>query len=174
MGEGKLRPVGRGGVQVWAKDNLGSGTSCEKLARLLQDGRFRAAMVLLAYALPEREAVWWGCKSVGWAVRRSPDQDRDALAAAANWVRAPGPDTRLACMAAGKRADAGSPAAAIAFAAFGARPEKVLHSLAGRWTHVAFERALYLTAEGERDARSKGFIASAVDIAAGGAGRLAS
>jgi hypothetical protein len=64
-------------------------------ARKLLGRRFEA-LVYLAYLLPRREAVWWGCQCVR-AIAGSRADDA-ALRAAEAWVRNPDETTRRAAL----------------------------------------------------------------------------
>ena len=131
----------------------------------------REAVRLLAYALPEREAVWWGCMCVAHAACPSA-AERAALDAAEAWVRCPD--------------EAAARQAAWAAAACG-------HHLAGAWPALAaywsqrsgesdggcglgVETAAALAArrrgpDGERETLSR-FVVGGRDVAGGGPGRL--
>lgn len=170
---GKLRPLGQGAVRVWTREDLGEGSSRDRLARLVDENRLEAAATLLAFALPEREAVWWGCMCVGSVLPSRAGDERQTVEVAESWVRMPGRDTRVASLAAGKGVGSRTPSAAIAFAAFSARLDRPFASGTGRWIQEALKRLLATAAAVERDAMLRGFIGSACDIAAGGAGRLA-
>ena len=63
-------------------------------ARKLIGRRFEA-IVYLAYLLPRREAVWWGCQCVRAIGGNKAD---DALTAAEAWVRDPDESTRRAAL----------------------------------------------------------------------------
>ena len=95
-----------------------------------------------------------------------------AVDAAESWVRSPSADTKAACLAAGKGVGSPTPSAAVAFAAFSARPDRPFGSESGRWVQEALKRFLGTVATVERDAVLRHFIGSASDIATGGAGRL--
>lgn len=70
----------------------------EVLAELAAKGATGDMLLLLAHALPPREAVWWACLSardlVGGRAAPAP------LAAAEAWVLKPGPETRARARAA--------------------------------------------------------------------------
>lgn len=60
------------------------------LDHLCDNNLLTAAARLLAYALPEREAVWWGCMCVGHTAAQCEEGERRALEAAEAWVWHPG------------------------------------------------------------------------------------
>lgn len=153
------------------------------IARLVALERFNDAARLAAHALPRREAVWWACM----CARATPDPartplDEAALVAAEAWVRKPEEAQRRAAM---KAAEAAAFRSAEAWAAVGAfwsggsmAPEgQPVVPPAEHLTGVAVAGAVVLAAVRawpERGpARLQRFVASARDIAAGGAGRLA-
>ncbi len=152
------------------------------VAHLLALERFNDAARLAAHALPRREAVWWACM----CARAVPDPGRSALdeaalVAAEAWVRAPDEPARRAAM---KAAEAAAFRSAEAWAAVGAfwsggsmAPEgQPVVPPAEHLTGVAVAGAVVLAAVRVRPergpARLERFVASARDIAAGGAGRL--
>jgi hypothetical protein len=71
--------------------------------KLLAPGRRFESIVYLAYLLPRREAVWWGCQCVRAVSGAKPD---DALLAAEAWVRDPEETTRRAALDLGWSRDA--------------------------------------------------------------------
>ncbi len=143
------------------------------LARLRALGLLDAQATLLGYALPEREAVWWACMCVAHAVPdpMPPEQHRP-LVAAENWVRQPDEERRQAALAAAKAAGYVSAGALAARAAFAARPAVAGSTRAGRTIDVAIRQAASCGDQGRTALRLRRFVASAEEIAAGGAGRL--
>jgi hypothetical protein len=153
------------------------------LAALEAAGRMTEALRLLAHALPKREAVWWACM----CARAVPDpaakqEDAAALDAAELWVRRPDELNRRAAMAAAEKAGFRSTEAWAAVAAFWSggsmAPEgQPAVPPAEHLTGVAVAGAVVLAAvrvAPERaTARHGRFIASARDVALGGAGRIA-
>jgi hypothetical protein len=152
------------------------------VARLVALERFNDAARLVAHALPRREAVWWACM----CARAIPDPggtplDEAALVAAEAWVRKPEEAQRRAAM---KAAEAASFRSAEAWAAVGAfwsggsmSPEgQPVVPPAEHLTGVAVAGAVVLAAVRRRPERGpvrlQRFVASAREIAAGGAGRL--
>lgn len=104
----------------------------EALARLregMRPGEFVDALVasrqyvdgidFMAYALPPREAVWWGCLCLqhGCGDNLSP-MDKAACRAVVQWVMQPSEESRAAALAPAQAADQASPAAAIAMAVY--------------------------------------------------------
>jgi hypothetical protein len=71
--------------------------------KLLAPGRRFEAIVYLAYLLPRREAVWWGCQCV--RALRGGEAD-EALLAAEAWVRDPEEATRREALNIGWSRDA--------------------------------------------------------------------
>ncbi len=71
--------------------------------KLLAPGRRFQAVVYVAYLLPRREAVWWGCLCVR-AI--NGNQADEALLAAESWVRDPDEATRRAALNLGWTRDA--------------------------------------------------------------------
>lgn len=71
--------------------------------KLLAPGRRFEAVVYIAYLLPRREAVWWGCQCVRAIGGNKAD---DALLSAEAWVREPEETTRRAALNIGWTRDA--------------------------------------------------------------------
>ncbi len=71
--------------------------------KLLAPGRRFEAVVYIAYLLPRREAVWWGCQCVRAISGNKAD---DALLSAEAWVREPEETTRRAALNIGWTRDA--------------------------------------------------------------------
>lgn len=144
------------------------------LDRLVERGLLIEATRLLAYALPPREAVWWGAMCVGHAAPAAlGDAERAALAAAEAWVRQPDDRTRRDAAWAAAAAGYQLPGAWPALAAYWSRPARALDMRAGRGVETAIARAIARNREARDAAHLARFIASGRDIAAGGAGRLA-
>jgi hypothetical protein len=131
------------------------------------------AVTFLSYALPEREAVWWACMCVlhTEAATMAPEQHR-ALAFAQDWVRKPTEEKRLQGRAAAREAGDTTAAAFTARAVFASRLADPSSLSAGRRVQGAVRRAADADGSGRTRARLDRFIASALEIAAGGAGRL--
>ncbi|MGK7862562.1 DUF6931 family protein [Falsiroseomonas sp. E2-1-a4] len=162
----------------------GATTAAEGIAKLEAAGLRNEAARLAAHALPKREAVWWSCM----CARAVPDPaltpaDAAALQAAEAWVRKPGDDgLRRAAMEAAQRTGFRSPEAWAAVGAFwsggsmapAGQPEVPPPD---HLTGVAVSGGVVLAAVRIRPERAQDrlarFLASARDIAAGGAGRIA-
>lgn len=152
------------------------------LDALLAAGRLPDAMRLLAHALPKREAVWWACMCARGVPALAPRaQDLEALAAAEAWVRKPEEATRRACMTAGEKAGFVSPEAWAAAAAFwsggsmapeGLDPVPPAEHLTGAAVSGAIIMAALRHMPERMPRRLPRFLASAQDIARGGAGRI--
>jgi hypothetical protein len=93
-------------------------TPREFLDALLAAQQYRTAIEFLAHALPAREAVWWGCLCVWHVTPGLPPPEEAACKAAAQWVFEPTEDNRRAAQAPGEAAGLGTPAGALATAAF--------------------------------------------------------
>jgi hypothetical protein len=155
----------------------------EFLNQLLAAKNLDQAVQFFAFALPPREAVWWACQCSRGELRDPiPKPLQDAVEAAENWVRQPTEEHRRAAMARAQATDLKSPAAWAAVAAFWsggslapenspevpAPPHLMGCAVAGAVMLAAVKSEPQL-AEHKR-AR---FLASAIDIANGGNGRLA-
>lgn len=151
----------------------------QAVSALIEADRLHDALRLIAHALPKREAVWWACM----CARLRPEPAALAsLEAAETWVRQPGEAHRRAAMAAaeaGAFRHAEDWAAVAAFWSGGSMsPEgQPMVEPAGNLTGVAVASSIILAAMRQSPerapARMRQFLASARDIAAGGAGRLA-
>lgn len=152
------------------------------LERLAAADRLPDAMKLCAHALPPREAVWWGCMCARAVPHAAlPDTDAAAIEAAETWVRRPDEAARRAAAAAADKTGFSTPEAWVAKAAFWSGG-----SMAGEGqpivpppdhlTGTAVAGAVMLASVRHTPARQKErlekFLASARDIAGGGAGRL--
>src|SRR6266851_4400620 len=161
----------------------GCDNSLEALDRLEQAGLLIEATRLIAHALPAREAVWWACAcsrhtSPSGANPATETTIRDA---AEEWVRRQTDEHRRAAMKAAETAGFGSPEAWAAVAAFWsgdsmAPPEAPKVPPQPHFTGLAVAGAVALAAvrvqAARREARLRGFLVSAKDIAAGGVGRI--
>lgn len=167
-----------------AESVVGAQTAAEAVARLEAAGFRSEAARLTAHALPKREAVWWACMCAD-AV---PDvtlksADAEARVAAEAWVRKPTDDAlRRAAWDLVQKTEFHSPEAWAAVAAFWSggsmAPEgQPVVPPAEHLTGVAVNGAVVMAAvrgRAERaDARLGRFLASAREIAGGGAGRIA-
>jgi hypothetical protein len=88
------------------------------LDALLAGRHYRAAVPFLAYALPAREAVWWGCLCWRHLAGSRPPAEAAACKAAAKWVLEPTEENRRAAEAAANAAGLATPAGSLALAAF--------------------------------------------------------
>jgi hypothetical protein len=89
------------------------------LGRLLANEKYPDAIRLVAFTLPKRPAVWWGCLCVRWAFggRLGPKQT-EALEAAVRWVRDATPANAQAAETPGKAAGFATAAGCLAMSAF--------------------------------------------------------
>jgi hypothetical protein len=77
--------------------------SLEFLRALVDRGAVEQAVGFVAYLLPRREAVWWGCRSVREIIpQRTPDEEA-AIRLAEDWVREPEEERRVAALDLGMR-----------------------------------------------------------------------
>lgn len=157
-------------------------TAEEAIARLEAAGHGTEACQLAAHALPKREAVWWACM----CARATPDpkatpEDALALEAAETWVRRPEEAARRAAMAAAERANFRSTEAWAAVGAFWSGGSMAPEGqpvvpppdhLTGHAVGGGVVLAAVRIAPQQLEARLQRFLASARDIAQGGAGRL--
>lgn len=98
------------------RDDMMPGTF---LSLLEQKQLYKDAIRFVAYLLPKRQAVWWGCLCVWETVRPTPPATIDlALQAAVRWVQEPSEENRRAAEAPGKAVGVSVPAGAVALAAF--------------------------------------------------------
>ncbi|MCK8785130.1 hypothetical protein M0638_12125 [Roseomonas sp. NAR14] len=158
------------------------GDAATALERLLAGNRLVESARLCAHALPRREAVWWACM----CARGVPDPalapaDLAALEAAEAWVRRPDEPARRAAMAAAQATGFRSPEAWAAVGAFwsgGSMAPEGAPAVppAEHFTGAAIAGAVVMASVRVKPERSEQrlarFVASARDIAAGGAGRL--
>lgn len=133
----------------------------------------RQEAAYLAYALPEREAVWWGCMCVRHvATGAMPAEQRHALAVSEGWVRRPDAGGQQQALSAAKAAGFDPAAAFVARGAFRARIDTPLNTRTGRMIDNAVRRAATSDRPETAMARLRRFVASGHEIAAGGAGWL--
>lgn len=89
------------------------------LEALIGAGLLADAEVVMAHALPKREAVWWACRCVRRAVGPEPAAEvAEALRAAETWSAAPGEVNRRKAYPAAEAAGFGHPAGCVAVAAY--------------------------------------------------------
>ncbi|UPY37741.1 hypothetical protein [Sediminicoccus sp. KRV36] len=152
------------------------------LEALLAADRAPDALRLIAHALPKREAVWWACMCARAVPALTPNPlDAEALTAAELWVRRPDEASRRGTM---EVAQKGGFRSAESWAAVGAfwsggnmsaegQPEVLP---AEHLTGVAVVGAIMMAAMRHTPERAPArfirFVASARDIAGGGAGRI--
>jgi hypothetical protein len=134
------------------------------------------AVRLLAYALPDREAVWWGCMCVTHTVAQSGagqpgNAEREALGAAKAWVWHPGEAAARQAAWAAAAAGYHLPGAWTALAAYWSQQLGGEPGRAGRGIDTATTLA---AGRGGQEAAAvlRRFIASGRDVAEGGPGRL--
>jgi len=163
---------------------VGAHTAAQAVERLEAAGFLSEAARLTAHALPKREAVWWACMCADAVpdVQTKP-ADAQARIAAEAWVRKPAEDAlRRAAWDLVQKTDFRSPEAWAAVAAFWSGGSMAPEGLpvvppGEHLTGVAVNGAVVMAAvrgRAERaDARLGRFLASAREIAGGGAGRIA-
>jgi hypothetical protein len=102
-----------------ARPLLGDGlTPREFLDALLADRQYQAAIPFVAHALPQREAVWWGCLCLRHVSGPGlPPAEEAACKAAVQWVLEPTEERRRQARAPGDAVGVGKPAGALALAA---------------------------------------------------------
>jgi hypothetical protein len=151
---------------------------------LLAAKNLTQAVQFFAFALPPREAVWWACLCSRDALREPvPEPLKDTVDAAEAWVRDPSEGHRRAAMARAQATDLKSPVAWAAVAAFWSggslAPENLPEvpaapHLTGCAVAAAVTLAAVIFEPQFADQRRARYIASAIDIANGGNGRLKS
>jgi hypothetical protein len=150
--------------------------------RLTQAGLLIEAARLCAHALPPRERVWWAARCVrATASSDIPAADHQACRLGEDWVRRPKDETRRAAMDQAQTTGFASAEAWVAVAAFWsgdsmAPPDQPKVPPAPHLAGLAAVGAVILasvrTHPDRQPDRLRRFIASAQDIAAGGAGHL--
>lgn len=161
----------------------GCRNAAEALQRLEQAGLLVEATRLIAHALPAREAVWWACACSRHtaASGAAPSMEAKVREAAEEWVRRQTDEHRRAAMKEAETSGFGSPEAWAAVGAFWsgdsmAPPEAPKVPPQPHFTGLAVAGSVALAAARgpavRRDDRLMRFLASAKDIATGGAGRL--
>lgn len=143
------------------------------LWRLRQLGLLSEAVRMLAYALPEREAVWWSCMCVRHTAPSLPETERIAVEAAEVWVRRPEQAARHEAALAASASGYAAPGAWSALGAAWSQRERLLADLCGgRGAATAVARSVVRHGPGREQERLRRFIRSGVDIGNGGAGRI--
>lgn len=158
----------------------------ERLALIERCRPADIALGYLAYALPEREAVWWACQCVlhmasparsdaqAWS-----DAEHRAVAAAQAWVRRPDEAARIAILPVMREAGGATPASYVARAVFTSRLEQPdgRHAAPSVWRAVRGAATMGGAPSSPDVASLSGVIEcfrrSALDIAAGGGGTIA-
>jgi hypothetical protein len=168
-----------GGFKLTAPDGA---TPAKFLNDLVAAKNLGDAVQFFAFALPPREAVWWACTCSRDTLRDPvPPPLQDALAAAEAWVRNPTEEHRRAAMARAQATDMKSPAAWAAVAAFWSGGSLAPENLpevpaAPHLMGCAVAGAVMLAAVKSEpqlaDQKRARYLASAIDIANGGNGRL--
>jgi hypothetical protein len=88
------------------------------LDALLANRQYQSAIAFVAHAVPQREAIWWGCLCLRHVSRAPlPPVEEVAYKAAVQWVLEPTEKNRSAAQAPGEAAGVGTPAGALALAA---------------------------------------------------------
>lgn len=162
----------------------GAQTAAQALALLQGQGLLNEAARLCAHALPKREAVWWACMcAVAVPDPSLPAADGSARLAAEAWVRKPADDgLRRGAWHAAEKTEFRSPEAWAATGAFwsgGSMAPVGQPSVppGDHLTGLAVSGAIVLASVRGRPERSRArlgrFLDAAVDIANGGAGRIA-
>lgn len=161
----------------------GCKSAVEALDRLEQAGLLVEATRLIAHALPAREAVWWACACSRHTAASGSDPSLEAKVreAAEEWVRRQTDEHRRAAMKEAETAGFDSPEAWAAVGAFWSGDSMAPLDAPKvppqpHFTGLAVAGSVALAAARgpavRRDDRLVRFLASAKDIAAGGAGRL--
>ena len=151
------------------------------LNTLISERKLDEAVQFLAFALPAREATWWACMCARSHLRDPiPPPLLAAVEASEAWVRRPTDENRRVCMTRAQATQWDSPASWAAVAAFWsggslAPPELPAVPPAAHLNGVAVAGAVRLAAvllePASADEKRARYIAAAVDIANGGAGR---
>jgi hypothetical protein len=169
-----------GGFKLSAPEGA---SPAEYLNVLISGKKLEQAIQFFAFALPPREAVWWTCICARTVFPEPPPKPLlDAVDAAEAWVRKPTEELRRAAMARAQATDFQSPATWAAVAAFWsggslapadlpavpAPPHLLGVAVAGAVTLAAVQ-----TEPQRADQKRAHYLASAIDIANGGNGRVA-
>jgi hypothetical protein len=143
------------------------------LWRLCQLRLWPEAVRMLAYTLPEREAVWWSCMCVRHSEPTLPAPERGAVEAAEAWVRKPEPELRREAALAASASGYSAPGAWSALAAVWSHRKKLLPDLCGgRGAATAVMRAAGRNGPERQNVRLRQFVQSGIDVGNGGVGRL--
>jgi hypothetical protein len=87
------------------------------LQSLTEQGMLDKAIAFLAYLLPRREAVWWGCYCMRALLPQRTGKEEALLEAAEAWVKEPEEHRRQAALEMGTRGDRRSAPTWVALAA---------------------------------------------------------
>jgi hypothetical protein len=168
-----------GGFKLSAPEGA---SPAEYLNVLISGKNLEQAIQFFAFALPPREAVWWTCICARAVFPEPPPKLLlDAVDAAEAWVRKPTEELRRAAMARAQATDFQSPATWAAVAVFWsggslaptdlpavpAPPHLLGVAVAGAVTLAAVQ-----TEPQRADQKRAHYLASAIDIANGGNGRV--
>jgi hypothetical protein len=168
-----------GGFELSAPEGA---SPAEYLNVLISGKKLEQAIQFFAFALPPREAVWWTCICARAVFPEPPPKPLlDAVDAAEAWVRKPTEELRRAAMSRAQATDFQSPATWAAVAAFWsggslapadlpavpAPPHLLGVAVAGAVTLAAVQ-----TEPQRADQKRAHYLASAIDIANGGNGRV--
>lgn len=85
---------------------------------LVAAGHQEDAIRFLAVALPKRESVWWGLVCIREVMKKIPDEQAKALAAAERWVKDPNESNRRAAGTAAELAEYNNPPGTLAAGVF--------------------------------------------------------
>jgi hypothetical protein len=98
-------------------------TTKEFIAFLVEKELFRDAIRLVAYLLPKREAIGWGCLCVRHVLASQPDKPSPPVQVTAErWVSAPNEENRWAAKEAADKEDPKTTSGLLAMAVFFAGP----------------------------------------------------
>jgi hypothetical protein len=90
----------------------------EFVQALAADEQYLAGIDFMAYALPAREGIWWGCLCLQHAYGNDlRAEDKEACKAAVQWIMRPTEQSRAAAYAPARMAGPASPAGQLAMAA---------------------------------------------------------
>jgi hypothetical protein len=169
-----------GGFKLSAPEGA---SPAQYLNELIAAKKLEQAIQFFAFALPPREAVWWTCLCSRAAFPEpAPKHLLDAVEAAEAWVRKPTEELRRAAMARAQATDFQSPATWAAVAAFWSGGSlapadlpavPVPPHLLGVAVAGAVALAAVQTEPQRANEKREHYLASAVDVANGGNGRVA-
>jgi hypothetical protein len=84
---------------------------------LAANRQYLAGLDFMAFALPSREAIWWGCLCLQYATGHDlSESEKAACKAAVKWVLEPTEENRLAAKEPAEKAGQGCPAGGLASA----------------------------------------------------------